>query len=339
MAADFSNSGWTEPATAPQLQTALSVSDYVPSDAIPKAIEKYRIGVSTAADDLVASLRAESATRSPKVEALRGGIQAKLGGDQDVSPELATEAEGYRTRLSTLEQQATDLAALDQEINDDLNALDILIDKAAASWADLRKARQITCATVNKSMQSFFVRLTPQNLTEDIDRLLDELKTGTRLHESSMQEIRDALDRQYFVRAAIEYLQFPAQGAEQDELDGVTANMRRIAQESVDRTKSTESQRSQSFNQVTESTFSEHRRVKTLCHLTTLRRVSRRSRLRNSHSPRRSYRRSRTNQRTLCQRPPSSKTWYPPYGNNARLGSSSLLVTTPMSWSQVMWKG
>ena len=223
--------------TAPHLQTALSVSDYVPSDAIPKAIEKYRIGVSTAADDLVASLRAESATRSPKVEALRGDIQAKLGGDQDVSPELATEAEGYRTRLSKLEQQATDLAALDQEINDDLNALDILIDKAAASWADLRKARQITSTTVNKSMQSFFVRLTPQNLTEDIDRLLDELKTGTRLHEASMQEIRDALDRQYFVRVAIEHLQFTAQGDEQDELDGVIANMRRIAQESMDRMK------------------------------------------------------------------------------------------------------
>ncbi len=128
--------------TAPQLQTSLSVADYIPSEAIPKAIGEYKARVSKAADDLVASLRAESATRSPHVEALRGDIQAKLGGDQDVSPELATEAEGYRTRLSKLEQQATDLASLDEGINDSLDALDTLIAEAAAAWTNLREARK-----------------------------------------------------------------------------------------------------------------------------------------------------------------------------------------------------
>ena len=74
--------------TAPQLQTPLPADDYVPSGAIPKAIEEYKAGVSKAADDLVVSLRAESAIRSPKVEALRADIQAKLGGDQNATPEL-----------------------------------------------------------------------------------------------------------------------------------------------------------------------------------------------------------------------------------------------------------
>ena len=108
--------------TAPQLQTGLPIADYVPSNAIPKALDQYKKGVSRAADELVATLQMESATRSPTVEFLRVDIQAKLGGDQDATPELADEAERYRTRLSKLEQQATDLAALDEKINDDLKA-------------------------------------------------------------------------------------------------------------------------------------------------------------------------------------------------------------------------
>ena len=77
----------------------------------------------------------KSETSSPKVESLRGDIQAKLGGDQDATPELAEEAERYRTRLSKLEQQETDLAALDERINDGLKAIDTLVDQASTSWA------------------------------------------------------------------------------------------------------------------------------------------------------------------------------------------------------------
>ena len=186
--------------TAPQLQTGLLIADYVPSNTIPEALDEYRKAVVRAADELVATLYTESNTRLPKVESLRGGIQASLGDKQHATPELAVEAEQYRTRLSTLEQRATDLAALDKTISDDLKAIDALIDQATKSWADLRKARQVACTAVNKSMASFFVRLSPDNLTTDIDQLLDDLKTGTRLHEASVQETRDALDRKCFVR-------------------------------------------------------------------------------------------------------------------------------------------
>ena len=223
--------------TAPQLQTGLPIADYVPSNAIPKALDEYKTGVSRAADELVATLRIESETSSLKVESLRGDIQAKLGGDQDATPELAAEAERYRTRLSKLEQQETDLAALDESINDGLTAIDTLVDQASTSWAALRKARQIACTAVNKSMPSFFVRLSPDNLTTDIDQLLDDLKTGTRLHESSVQETRDALDRKCFFRAAIRYLQFPTSGEHQEDPDEISANTRKIAQVSMDREK------------------------------------------------------------------------------------------------------
>ena len=223
--------------TAPQLQTGLLIADYVPSNTIPEALDEYRKAVVRAADELVATLYTESNTRLPKVESLRGGIQASLGDKQHATPELAVEAEQYRTRLSTLEQRATDLAALDKTISDDLKAIDALIDQATKSWADLRKARQVACTAVNKSMASFFVRLSPDNLTTDIDQLLDDLKTGTRLHEASVQETRDALDRKCFVRAAIKHRQFPTSGDDQEDLDEVSANARKIAQVSMDREK------------------------------------------------------------------------------------------------------
>ena len=223
--------------TAPQLQTGLPIADYVPTNAIPEALGEYRKAVGRAADELDSTLHTESNTRLPKVESFRGEIQASLGDKQHATPELATEAEQYRTRLSILEQQATDLAELDERINDGLKAIDALIDQASTSWAALRKARQMACTAVNKSMSSFFVRLSPNNLTTDIDQLLDDLKTGTRLHEASVQETRDALDRKCFVRAAIRHLQFPTSGNDQENLDEVTANARKIAQESMDREK------------------------------------------------------------------------------------------------------
>ena len=106
--------------TVPQLQTDLPIADYLPSNAAPAALVEYDTTVSKAADELVATLQKESTTRYPQVEALRGDIQASLGGEQHATPELAGEAEQFKTRLSTLEQKASDLAKLDKKIADDL---------------------------------------------------------------------------------------------------------------------------------------------------------------------------------------------------------------------------
>ena len=223
--------------TAPQLQTGLPIADYVPSNAIPEALDEYGQAVVRAADELVATLHTESNTRSPRVESLRGDIQGRLGDKQPATPELAVEAEQCRTRLSTLEQRSTDLVALDKTISDDLEAIDALIDKATKSWAGLRQARQVACTAVNKSMPSFFVRLSPDNLTTEIDELLSDLRIGTHLHEASVQETRQALDRKYFAREAIRHLQFPTSGGEQGDLDEATFNSRKIAQVSMNREK------------------------------------------------------------------------------------------------------
>ena len=223
--------------TVPQLETGLAVGNYVPSDAIPVALCEYRKAVRRAADELVTTLCVESAARSPKVESLREDIQASLGGEQGATQELADEAGKYRTRLSELEQQAAALADLDKRISKALEMTDALIDQASKSWAALRQARKATCAAVNESMPSFFVRLSPYSLTKEIDELLTELSIGSYLHKTSLQETRDALDRKCFVRAAIRHLQFTTSDDVPEDLNGTSADARKIAHVAMDREK------------------------------------------------------------------------------------------------------
>ncbi len=223
--------------TAPQLETGRPVADYVPSGVAPEAVTEYRSAVREAADKLVETLLRESAKRSPNVESLRADVQTRLGGEQGATPELAAEVEQYKTRLSELEEKAGRLNELDKKIGDDLEAIDTLIDQASKAWAGLRQVWRVACKAVNRSMPSFFVRLSPDSVTTDVDLLLRDLSTGTYFHEATVQATRDALDRKAFVRAAIGHLQFPASDDDQGALSEAAADARRIARAAMDRTK------------------------------------------------------------------------------------------------------
>ena len=223
--------------TVPQLETGLILGDYIPSDALPEAVRDYGAAVRKAADELVTTLGLESAARLPKVESLREDIQGRLGGKQDATAELVDEVERYKVRLSELEQQATALADLDKQISKALEATDAAIDQAWTSWAALRKARKVACSAVNESMPSFFVRLTPDSLTKEIDDLLTDLRTGSYLHEASLQETRDTLDRKSFVRAAIRHIQFTTSAEDSENLSDASLDARKIARVAVDREK------------------------------------------------------------------------------------------------------
>ena len=223
--------------TAPQLATGRPVADYVPSDVAPEALKEYRSAVREAADKLVEALHRESAERSSNVESLRADVQARLGGEQGATPELAAEVEQYKTRLSELEEKAGRLSELDKKISDDLEAIDKLIDQASEARANLRQARRVACTVVNDSMPSFFVRLSPDVLTTSVDELLNDLKVGTHLQDASVQGARDGLDRKAFVRAAIGHVQFPASDDDQRDLSEAAVDARRIARVAMDRTK------------------------------------------------------------------------------------------------------
>lgn len=222
---------------APSLETGIPTPDYIPTLTLSEALEGYRQAVRNAADGLVAALHAQLAQRAPKVAALRDDIEAGLSPEQHATAELAAEAEGYRGRLADLEEKAEQLAELDQRIAERLDALDALIDEAAAARDGLRQVRRDACTAVNESMPSFFVRLNRDSGMEQIDALLSDLRTGTYLHDTSVHAVRDTLDRKAFVRAAIDHRQHLRPAVDEAAIGEASGDARRIAREAMDREK------------------------------------------------------------------------------------------------------
>ena len=223
--------------SVPLLQTDGNVADYVPSGAIQEALDEYQQKVVEVADGLVESLRSEFAEASQNVATLRSTVEESLGEGHDATPEAAEDARSYRERLTVLEQQASKLRDLDQQIEGRLERIDRIIDRASKAWSDLRRARGLACTAVNSSMPSFFVRLIHASLTAEMDDLLADLRVGTHLHEASVQAARDTLDRKGFVRTAVERRQFPASTSDDDDASDPLAAARRIAREATDRGK------------------------------------------------------------------------------------------------------
>ncbi len=221
----------------PVLESDLAVGDYVPAGAVSRALDRYRRGVRTIADNLEKTLHLELEKHSPAVQALRDKVGTGLGVEQGVTPEVTAEVERQRTRLSELEQEAQELFELDEQVADQLRSMGDLIDSASECWMNIRRTRKVTCRALNRSMPSFFVRLAPDESTERMDELLNDLKIGTRLHDASVQAVRDALDRRAFVRMAIEHVQYLNPVDDSEDLPDTTAAARKIACEGMDRSK------------------------------------------------------------------------------------------------------
>ena len=220
----------------PTFEMDRNIADYIPSNAICQALQQYQTAVCDAADRFVEAFRIESEQCYAKVTGLRQEVQAGLGEAQFISTELAVQAEDLRERLDNLEQQASQLTRLDGQISASLDAMDELIDCASQAWQNLRRVRRAACRRVNQSMRSFFVRLTPEKLTADVDEVLQDLRTGTYLHEASLQGIRDELDRKAFVRTAIHHLQFPITSGGEDGIgSGPPADAQKVARVAMDR--------------------------------------------------------------------------------------------------------
>ena len=222
---------------APSLESELVVADYVPTSALPIALDQFRRGIRAAVDELAETLRLESEKHSSMLESLRGSVELRLGSEHGATPEVTAEAERDRIQLTSLEQQADELSALDKRIAKQLKSMGDLIDAASECRLNLRRARQDTCRAVNESMPSFFVRLAHDALTARVDKVLSDLKVGTHLHDASVQAARDDLDRKAFVQTAIEHVQYPTQGGEDEGMPETSVAARKIACEGMDRKK------------------------------------------------------------------------------------------------------
>ena len=222
---------------APQLETDLAISEYVPVDVARETLDEYQRNIRAAAQRLVATVREESEKRSPSVESLRESVEAGLGSGQGATVEVAKQAERYRARLSELEQRARELERLDEKITARLKAMDDLIDQASDARMSLRQAREAACTAVNQSMPSFFVRLDRDKATAGLDALVSDLRVGTYLHEPSVQAARDSLDRKAFVSTATEHMQFPSPIDDHEDSTDASEVAGRIARQAMDREK------------------------------------------------------------------------------------------------------
>ena len=223
--------------SAPQLETDLAVSEFVAADVAREALNEYQGNIRAAAQKLVATVREESEKRSPSVESLRESVEAGLGSGQGATAEIAKQAEGYRARLSALEQRALELQRLDEKIAAQLTAMDELIEQASEARMSLRQAREAACTAVNQSMPSFLVRLNRDKATASVDALVSDLRVGTYLHEPSVQAARDSLDRKAFVRTATEHVQFSSPIEDREDPTDASLLAERIARQAMDREK------------------------------------------------------------------------------------------------------
>ena len=221
----------------PTLETDISVSDYVPSHMLIQRLEEYQTTAQRSAAKLAAAFRVATTSHYSNVETLRRNVQAGVGEGHDATAGLAEEAERCRQRLAELEQSATELAGVDKEICDGLAETDDLIDRASNAWAELRQARKSACKSVNGSMRSFFVKLSTNSNTGEIDELLNDLRVGSNLQEASVRQVRNQLDRKLFVRAAIHHVQFTETDENQPDEDIAVENARKIANAAMDKEK------------------------------------------------------------------------------------------------------
>lgn len=224
-------------ATLPVLDTTLDITKYVPEDVVVEPLRAYNTDMETAADKLQERVRDAMRALQPNVAVLRDEVESKLGSGQDASSEVLEKASQLKNRLVQLQQQFVDLTEADEEIKKGIAEIANLVDNAHKQWLMLRAARKTACSEVNRSMVGFFVRLTEDSQSDDLDELLKDLRTGTHLQEQTLNVMRDSLDRGSFVSKAIRSAQF-ASGFGNESLEvQPNDNVARVAKEAMSRSK------------------------------------------------------------------------------------------------------
>lgn len=189
----------------PEFETTDSaIRDQIPTAEVMAAQQKFA----------AAHKENKAALRTALEDALNGG-EKSFEAVKKKTVELL-EAEGFtagsdalseiddlRTRALSLEKTAADLKQLDTDLQAGIDRLAKDITKLGKLREFLRALRKRTCSRVNSSMRSFAARLSEDAVTEQIDELIDDLKTGTWLGADARAELRKNLDRQRILERAL----------------------------------------------------------------------------------------------------------------------------------------
>ena len=234
---DFESPSLPEVAASPESQSQLEISDYIPSAAVLEAIAEFRQTTEDAASLLAKKVSLALAAHESQMQSLRADVKAELGDAQGEILELDENAKKLRARITELDSQDHELSDIDRRIRIDLEEFDRLIDQASAARDELREERKAACRSINASMGSFFVSFNYGEATEKMDDLLNDLRTGSRLHDQSVTAVRDEFDRKQFIRYAISQKRFPIANDGAADSSSVAAYMKKIAQASMEKQK------------------------------------------------------------------------------------------------------
>ena len=137
--------------------------------------------------------------------------------------EVASRLDELRRRVGDLETIRVKLAELDAKIESGIVQLREKLSLIERSRHALTRARRAACTAVNASMRTFFARVDPNGVTERLDGLIEDLKTGTYMRTDTRHRIRESLDRPRVLERAIRQLQgLPVAQSSVDDQDRIT---------------------------------------------------------------------------------------------------------------------
>lgn len=189
----------------PQLETdRVSADRFMPSEKVQEAIKAFNEKVAAAAEDAAASISKLLDDTQSQFEDLHAQAEKALAeGGFDAGEEVLARLQELRRRLVDLEKKEAELDEVQTEIDRGLTVVLQRVRDCARCHTDLREARKEACRMINESMRACFARVLPAADTSDIDGLLEDAKTGTKIWSSSLPTIRDALDRERVVEATV----------------------------------------------------------------------------------------------------------------------------------------
>lgn len=189
----------------PQLETdRVSADQFMPSEKVQEAIKSFNEKVLAAAEDAAASIGKLLDDTESQFEDLHAQAEKALAeGGFDAGEEVLARLQELRRRLVDLEKKEAQLVDVQTDIDRRLTDVLQRVRDCARCYSDLREARKEACRMINESMRACFARVLPAADTSDIDGLLEDAKTGTKIWSSSLPTIRNGLDRERVVEAAV----------------------------------------------------------------------------------------------------------------------------------------
>ena len=206
----------------PRAET-LKPTEYINRSEIVRRAEEIQTIVRAQWESEIDKLLAEEIdSKLAAIIAVKGAVAAELDdGGVHGSPNVTDEIAEVSRRLAQLNHDKDLHDRLMIDLVSTREELLKLLDQVAAERAALSDIRKETCRTVNESMHSFFARIDADGLTENMEILLADLKTGTGMKPATRERLIEALDRGRLIETAITlaYSFDPAHCEESDDLD------------------------------------------------------------------------------------------------------------------------